>query len=267
MSLDRQTVMVIAFYISLVYTVIFVPNSGHAQIDPDTIVGAWLFDEGKGKVAEDLSGGQHHGKLEKGPKWVKGQSGQALEFDGGNYVELEDSAPDLHFGGVEPFTISVWVNPQPGGTIIGKFNGGVIGAYILEVLGGSSVMFHREVAPWGLSANKIVPPKDKFSHITATYDGLEMKVYVNGELSGQQQRLGQNKDVATPVLVGARFQASKPSNFYTGIIDDLALFNVALGEAEIQRLIAPGLPSILGLIVEPEDRLATAWATLKLGRQ
>ena len=61
MSLDRQTVMVIAFYISLVYTVIFVTNSGHAQIDPDTIVGAWLFDEGKGKVAEDLSGGQHNG--------------------------------------------------------------------------------------------------------------------------------------------------------------------------------------------------------------
>ena len=267
MNLNRQFMLVIAFYIALVYTVMFVANSSYAQIDPDTIVGAWLFDEGKGKVAEDLSGGQHNGKLEKGPKWVKGQSGQALEFDGGNYVELEDSAPDLHFGDVEPFTISVWVNPQPGGTIIGKFNGGVIGAYILEVLGGSSVMFHREVAPWGLSANKIVPPKDKFSHITATYDGLEMKVYVNGELSGQQPRLGQNKDVATPVLVGARFQASKPSNFYTGIIDDLALFNVALGEAEIQRLIAPGLASVLGLIVEPEDRLATAWATLKLGRQ
>ena len=61
MNLNRQFMLVIAFYIALVYTVMFVANSSYAQIDPDTIVGAWLFDEGKGKVAEDLSGGQHNG--------------------------------------------------------------------------------------------------------------------------------------------------------------------------------------------------------------
>ena len=61
MSLEKRIVILIAFYISLVYTIMFVTNSSYAQIDPDTIVGAWLFDEGKGKVAEDLSGGQHNG--------------------------------------------------------------------------------------------------------------------------------------------------------------------------------------------------------------
>ena len=231
-------------------------GASHARLDPATIVGAWLFDEGKGKVAEDSSDGQHNGKLEKGPQWVKGKSGQALEFNGGNYVELEDSAPDLHFGGVAPFTISAWVNPQAGGTIIGKFNGGVIGAYILTVTGGGGVSFHREVAPWGLNASNKTVPKDEFSHIAATYDGSKMKVYVNGKLSGEQ-----------PVLIGARFQGGKPSNFYTGIIDDLALFNVALDEADIQTLMAPGLLSILGLVVEPEDRLAATWARLKVGRE
>jgi len=267
MNFERR-LMTIAFYILLVSTVTFVTDSIHAKIDPDTIVGAWLFEEGKGKVAEDLSGGQHNGKLEKGPRWVKGKSGQALEFNGGNYVELEDSAPDLHFGGLAPFTISVWVNPQAGGTVIGKFNGGVIGAYILNVFGGVGIDFHREVAPWSLLANKDdMPKKDEFSHVAATYDGVEMKVYVNGKLFGEQPRGGQNTDRVTPVLIGARFQNDAPSDFYTGIIDDLALFNVALVEGDIQTMITPGLPSILGLIVEPEDRLTTAWATLKLRRQ
>ena len=71
----ERRLMKIAFYILLVSTVTFVTDSIHAKIDPDTIVGAWLFEEGKGKVAEDLSGGQHNGKLEKGPRWVRGKSG------------------------------------------------------------------------------------------------------------------------------------------------------------------------------------------------
>ncbi|MDE0555538.1 MAG: hypothetical protein OXI24_15055 [Candidatus Poribacteria bacterium] len=37
--------------------------TGYAKIDPKTVVGIWLFDEGNGKVAEDLSGNGHDGEL------------------------------------------------------------------------------------------------------------------------------------------------------------------------------------------------------------
>jgi len=252
--------------ISLISVGLIFATQSHAKIDPATIVGAWLFDEGKGKVAEDASDGGHNGKLVKNPKWVNGKYNKALEFNGGNYVELEDSAADLPFGGVEPFTISVWVNPQAGGTVIGKFNGGVIGAYILVVQGGGGIVFHREVAPWGLNAANKTVAQGKFSHVAVTYDGKDMKVYVNGEISGEQPRGAQNTDVATPVLIGARFTGGNPSNFYTGIIDDLALFNVALSKADIESLIRQGLPAVLGLAVEPGNKLTTTWGHIRARR-
>ncbi len=231
-----------------------------AKIDPGDIVGAWLFDEGKGNVAADAKKGGHDGKLVKNPKWVPGQFGTALEFNGANYVELEKSAVDLPFGGVEPFTISVWVNPQAGGTVIGKYNGGVVGAYILVVQVGS-ITFHREVAPWGLNGNAPVQ-QGKFIHIAATYDGAEMKIYADGDVIAKQPRGAQNTDIATPVLIGARFTGGNPSNFYGGVIDEIALFKVALDKDDI-KTVMKGLRLLLGLAVEPRDKLATTWATLK----
>ena len=106
----------------------------------------------------------------------------------------------------------------------------------------------------------------KFSHVAVTYDGKDMKVYVDGEISGEQPRGAQNTDVATPVLIGARFTGGNPSNFYTGIIDDLALFNVVLSKADIESLIRQGLPAVLGLAVEPGNKLTTTWGHIRARR-
>ena len=75
-----------------------------AEIDPDTIVGMWLFDEGKGNVATDDSGNGLEGEFEGKPKWVKGQFGQALEFDGkGAFVRIAE-----HANPTKAITVSAW---------------------------------------------------------------------------------------------------------------------------------------------------------------
>lgn len=53
-----------------------------AEIDLETAVGIWLFDEGKGGVATDLSAAGNDADLEKSPEWVEGKFGTALKFDG-----------------------------------------------------------------------------------------------------------------------------------------------------------------------------------------
>ena len=63
------------------FGVLFISTTS-AEIDPDTIVGMWLFDEGKGNVATDETGNGLDGEFKGKPKWVTGQFGQALEFDG-----------------------------------------------------------------------------------------------------------------------------------------------------------------------------------------
>ena len=62
-----------------------------AEIDPDTVVGLWLFDEGNGKVVSDASGNGLDGEFEGKPKWVQGKFGEGLELDGqGAYVKIPD---------------------------------------------------------------------------------------------------------------------------------------------------------------------------------
>lgn len=229
-----------------------------AEIDPDSMVGLWLFDDGKGDEAED-SAGKYDGQLEGDLEWVDGRFGTALKFNGSDYVELMDSATELHFGGTAEFTITAWVLNNGGGTIIGKFNGGVIGAYILTINGGGVIGFHREVAPWGLSGTKALPAGD-FGHVAITYDGSEMKIYVEGELDVTQERPAQNTDMATPVLIGARYTNNNPSDFFRGTLDEVALFNVALTEEQIQEVMKGLSPT---KAVSAYEKLAVKWSAMK----
>lgn len=60
-----------------------------ADVSPQDVVGMWLFDEGKGEVAQDASGNGLDGRLIGGPEWVEGKFGKALRFDDQSaYVEV-----------------------------------------------------------------------------------------------------------------------------------------------------------------------------------
>ena len=77
-----------------------------AEIDLETAVGIWLFDEGKGGVATDLSGKGNDADLEKSPEWVEGKFGTALKFDGkASCVKTGQKLLD----NLEEFTIITWV--------------------------------------------------------------------------------------------------------------------------------------------------------------
>ncbi len=85
-------------------SVLIVPATW-AEIDPDTVVGVWLFDEGKGDVASDASGNGLDGEFEGKPEWVEGKFGMALEFDGNSaYVQIP-----AHENPTEAITVSAWV--------------------------------------------------------------------------------------------------------------------------------------------------------------
>jgi hypothetical protein len=207
----------------------------NGQVDPKSVVGFWLFDEASGNIARDNSGHGYDADLKENPLWVEGKFHHALEFQGESYLEIRNSSQNLPFGGSAPFSITAWVRNQGGGTVIGKFNGGIIGAYILVINGDGTVTFHREVEPWTFTGNKTLPDND-FGHVAVTYDGAEMKIYVNGEFDSSQERGSQNTDTVTPVLIGARFTNNEPSEFFNGVLDEVALFNVALTEQQIRNI-------------------------------
>ena len=51
--------------------------------------------------------------------------------------------------------------------------------------------------------------------------------------------------------------------FGNAIIDEVAIFNVALSAAEIQMMMDKGLSALLLTPVEPEGKLSTTWAEVK----
>ncbi len=221
--------------IIFIITGLLCTSHSNGQVDPKSVVGYWLFDEASGNIARDNSGHGYDADLKENPAWVEGKFRHALEFQGESYLEIRNSSQNLPFGGSAPFSITAWVKNQGGGTVIGKFNGGIIGAYILTISGGGTVSFHREVAPWSFSGSMALPDND-FGHVAVTYDGAEMKIYINGEFDSSQERGPQNTDTVTPVLIGARFTNNEPSEFFNGVLDELAIFNVALTEQQIREI-------------------------------
>ena len=53
---------------------------------------------------------------------------------------------------------------------------------------------------------------------------------------------------------------------FTGLIDEIAFFNVALSDADVKAIADSGLSIALGFAsVSPQAKLTTAWAKLKRG--
>jgi hypothetical protein len=83
-KMTRLTIIGISF---IIVSFMFAGQS-YGEIDPQTVLGAWLLDEGTGNIAEDASGNGNDGTLMGAPNWVAGQSGSALGFTGsGTYVD------------------------------------------------------------------------------------------------------------------------------------------------------------------------------------
>jgi hypothetical protein len=97
---------VTVIYVSFIFFSLIFAGIGRAEIDPGTIVGLWLFDEGAGDTIEDISGNDNDGKL-VGPVWAAGKYGGALDFDGTDiYAEVPD---DPSLAPMDEITIAVLV--------------------------------------------------------------------------------------------------------------------------------------------------------------
>jgi len=200
----------------------------NAKIDLKSAVAIWLFDEGKGDVVKDSSENGNDGQPMKGPKWVSGKFGKALEFDGSDdYVDCGSGASlDI----TDAITIVAWTFPsnqtfnhqdivgKPSAYILGHMDPGVIVRSYINDGGWFGVPYSKEF-------NNYV---DEWFHFAFTYDRSELKVYVNGTLDSKGARGGQIVINKNPVVVAHSRESQGFNAFYKGIVDDVAIFNEAL---------------------------------------
>jgi hypothetical protein len=255
------------------YTVVVNNTMGSITSQPvvlsvGNLVALWRFNEGSGTTALDASGNGNNGTLmgENGnvPAWTTGQAGfgGALSFvnDGvdHSYVSVPGNAL-LEIGqtATNPWTITAWAYENSGGT--GNFiatDGRIMvidDGLVLQLESGASgddefytwdnYTFLWEIG-WG-TGNSVSPLLDQWVHWAVTYDGTNITLYRNGN-KGPQGGVASNSvnsylEYGSPddgaIIIGSELDQSGACN-WNGLLDDVAMFNVALSQAQIQTVMA-----------------------------
>jgi hypothetical protein len=202
--------------------------------------GHWKFDEGSGQTAQDSVGGKHGTlqNMEEGD-WVDGKIESALMFNQG---EDNDERVRIQYG-IEALkgtdvAVAAWVKADIGSTgkraIVTQSNQSAMGC----ILGLNTGKPHFYLNSDNVGAEASEPITfDEWHHVAGTYDsdGEEISIYVDGHLEGTGHSYsweGQDTDAYIahcPVY---------PQNF-KGAIDDVRVYNYALGPAAIWDLVFP----------------------------
>lgn len=268
--ITKATILCVSLIaINLIFT-----GQSFAEIDPDAILGVWLFDEGKGDTTKDSSHNGNDGTLNKGSKWVDGKFGKALDFDGKDgYVEIS-SSPLFN---PEEFTVTFWMFPTTigGNNPAGKGNSTLVvtngnpgdgggSNWWFELWNGGNFEF-KSCKPDCSAASTPMNTPEKWYFVAGTYDGANYGLYMDGELKST----GPNDVDATPrgLLIGSGLCPAGhgcDGGYFKGIIDDVAMFNGVLPEDDVKNIMNRGLGLELGIApVEPAHKLTAIWGNIK----
>jgi hypothetical protein len=233
-----------------------------------TLQGLWRFNEGSGSNALDSSGLGNNGVLmgENGdvPAWVTGQAGfgGALRFtnDGIDHAYVSiPSSPLLLIGqtATNPWTITAWAYEDSNGTedFVSQYGRIMViddgTAFQLESGAsgdGELYTWSRANAPWQLgwgSFPSVTPLLDQWEHWAVVYDGTNLTVYrdgnegTNGGVASQPATapIGGYPGFQDAILIGAEL-AQDGTRTWNGMLDDVAIFNIPLTQAQIQTVMS-----------------------------
>ncbi|MCP4452841.1 MAG: LamG domain-containing protein, partial [Planctomycetes bacterium] len=197
------------------------------------LVAHWTLDDEAGTSAAD-SAGNHTGTVSSTAQWTTGHLGGALQLDGINaYV---DCGADATLDITDVITLSVWVNPADAGN--GEHNPFMAKgdhAYTLKHGPGNAFEFLLYQGAWNYIQ---VPVTEAFNgnwyHLTGTYDGTQLKLYVNGMLGATLETGGAIDSSADAVNLGRN--SEYPDRLFEGTLDDARIYNRVLSDAEILYL-------------------------------
>ena len=149
------------------------------------------------------------------------------------------------------FTISLWVYSQQVGVnswILDFGNGYNADNIILKHDSGGSrqpaLRINNGSSSKGTAQSTKALTMSTWQMLTATFDGLTMKIYINGILRGIYSSV-----MTMPTILRTKNyigQSSTPGNGYSfSYLDDLRFYNKCLSQAEIINLINDNGPSII----------------------
>lgn len=192
----------------------------------DGLISAYKLDETSGDVID--SHGTNDGTNNGATRGATGKDGNAFDFDGyDDYVDLGKSPNELFSSG--GFSISGWLKPDSFDDWQAFYNIG--GTYFFYCLIGNNGDIVYKINSNAGSASSVVS-LDTWHHISVTWDGSDLRLYVDGDLKDTQS----DSEVLPNMnlFIGAR-NTGGDRNF-NGKIDEVYIWDRALTSSEISDL-------------------------------
>ena len=214
------------------------------------LAGYWKFDDASGTTAADSSGNGNTGTLVNSPKWIAGNTGDAVQLNGSSQYVNVPSSSNFDFGQGD-FTLSAWVNlssavpvgqtysilehgmtnsSTPGFSLALSNTGGGTNVVFSIGAGGSLVTLQTPGSFNPLNStyySEINVCDGGWHQITATRDASgNGRIYIDGLLRTTAANMtasvspGSSKDL----FIG---QNGSGANYFTGGLDDVRIYNKA----------------------------------------
>ena len=215
-------------------------------------VGWWKFDECQGNIAYDWSGIGNTGTINIGSggsqnslgtcqvgtsaAWTNGSTGKinsSLNFDGtDDYI---GNLKNVLATNTNSETISAWVRPNnlSGDKYIFIQNGPTLFHISNDKLAGGIY-----TGSWTTITSVSSLVANVWSHVVMTYDGSNIKLYINGKFDSSVAKTG-NLVSLSCVEIG-RFNggdcSTGISSYFNGQLDDIRLYNYALTTEQVKQI-------------------------------
>jgi hypothetical protein len=205
------------------------------------LVGHWSFDEGAGTVAKDDSGNNNHGTVMGGAQWVAGPLGGALAFDGADdmvVVEQNIGLPIYNNAPNNAWSIAMWVKGGPQNDMRIFSEASTANNNPLFNLGtkndGATGQLDVYIRPTGLghTFSDAEPFDDTWHHIAWVDEDGAARLYVDGVLDGGDFNYNRATLDLNTTTIGGILRAN-PSHWFTGMIDDVQIYNHPLTAEEV----------------------------------
>jgi len=225
---------------------------GPSRSFPGQAQGFWRFDDcnmNRTELSDSTFSGNHTAFRSPTAFCRPGILNSGVGFDEDDDVVLVPDQPNFVFS--EGFTVAAWVKPTDLGgvrTIFRKRQEGTSTFVLVE--NGNKFQIVISLAN-GKAADVQAPATlDKFTHVAATFDGIFLKLYLDGTEAASKRVVGRLSDGVGPLLMGN--DANKRR--IDGVIDNVVFDTVPATPAEIAKLTCLPQPSVMS--VTPVDPAA-----------
>lgn len=210
-----------------------------STVHANSLEAYYAFDKISGKTVTDSSGNKHTGSL-NGAKLTTGKFGQALQFDGvDDFVDIGKF--DVLEGGL---TLSAWIKADDFGIhdarIISKSTGIAEQDHywMLSTINKNGIKLRFRLKTNGKTTTLFGTrnvPKGEWVHVAATYDGGNMRLYLNGKADGSIGKAGViSANASVGIRVGDNPKSGKRN--FKGAIDEVRVHSKALSASELGTL-------------------------------